>query len=611
MVNTCGVVNCRGNYDDASKIQMVRLPVDEVEQQRWKDAIPQRVGFEIKRKTFWICLAHWPKDTPMKKIRGGFLVPKDPPSIFNVPASCLPSPKAAPRPPKDENRQLNKFEKSDLITSFDNFSPDAQLRESYKEQNRTEKIIISRSVEKTDQGVVKSRTFVCIFMSEDYSYSKGSIVVHDKPTMCSPLTIEAFQNGIRVTSLRADKIVNPNNGLSRYSQFFEVVNRMRNFHPPTDIILQKISTTLEANINDSQCDVLKKKEKKIRFILRQLQLLLLKDFSTSDYCAAFEFYPRCSYEHLREFLVLPSKRKMQATMSVTDLEKVLVAFFTKLSVENDAQLQRFLFLLVDEVKIRPRVAFGGGILSGMAVNDPNSRATAMLGILIKCLHGGPSLMVSVTPVHSSTGAFQYDLVVKIAILVEKCGGIVQGSITDNHKVNQNYCSIFDRPSLSEPFLATHPLDQTRVWYLLFDPVHILKCIRNNWITEKTRKLSIDGVTIGSFDDVREMYAAEKDNILKTTPLNYSSVYPSKLQLQNVQHVIRIFNEKVVAALRLRNKKATADFIQQVLEWWKVVNVSSKGQDVRMRDPHRAVQSPSSNTLQPFLDIFKEAKSGKL
>ena len=66
MVNTCGVVNCRGNYDDASKIQMVRLPVDEVEQQRWKDAIPQRVGFEIKRKTFWICLAHWPKDTPMK-----------------------------------------------------------------------------------------------------------------------------------------------------------------------------------------------------------------------------------------------------------------------------------------------------------------------------------------------------------------------------------------------------------------------------------------------------------------------------------------------------------------------------------------------------------------
>ena len=97
MVNKCGVVNCRGNYDDASKIQMVRLPADEVEQQRWKDAIPQRVGFEIKRETFRICLAHWPKDTPMKKFRGGFLVPIDPPSIFNVPASCLPSPKAAPR----------------------------------------------------------------------------------------------------------------------------------------------------------------------------------------------------------------------------------------------------------------------------------------------------------------------------------------------------------------------------------------------------------------------------------------------------------------------------------------------------------------------------------
>ena len=192
-------------------------------------------------------------------------------------------------------------------------------------------------------------------------------------------------------------------------------------------------------------------------------------------------------------------------------------------IAQQNQLQRFLFFIIDEVKIRPTVAFGGGILSGMASNDPTVKATAMLGVLMKCLHGGPSLMISVTPVHKLTAQFQYDIVIKMAALVEKCGGIVSGSITDNHKINQNYCTLF--PSRSVSFKATHPLDQNRFWYLLFDPVHILKCLRNNWITEKCNKLTIDGVIVGCFDDVRALYATEKENILKTTPLAYASVSP--------------------------------------------------------------------------------------
>ena len=159
--------------------------------------------------------------------------------------------------------------------------------------------------------------------------------------------------------------------------------------------------------------------------------------------------------------------------------------------------------------------------------------------------------------------------------------------------------------------AIHPLDENRIWYLLFDPVHILKCIRNNWITEKCHKLSIDGEITGTFDDVREVYAAQKDSILRPTPLTFSSVYPSKLQLQNVQHVLNVFNEKVIAALRRVNKHDTANFIEQVLKWWTVMNVSSKGQDRRMRDPSRAVQDAHSENLQPYLELFKSAQSGMI
>ena len=261
---------------------------------------------------------------------------------------------------------------------------------------------------------------------------------------------------------------------------------------------------------------------------------------------------------------------------------------------------------MDEVKIRPTVAYSGGVLSGMSKNDPNSKATSMLGVMMKCLHGGPSVMVSITPVHNPTGSYQFSLVKENAAIVENAGGVVLGSITDNHKINQHYCKLFKRIT---DFEAVHPLDPHRLWYLLYDTVHLLKCVRNNWITEKCLKLSLDGQTVGSFSDVRALYESEKKNILKTTPLTYASVYPSRLQLQNVQHVLNVFNDKVVAALRLQGACETANFIQQVLDWWNVVNVSAKGQDIRLRDPNRSVQNEKSTTLHSVLDILKKSESG--
>ncbi|KAF2356608.1 hypothetical protein FHG87_012637 [Trinorchestia longiramus] len=67
-------------------------------------------------------------DPPLIKLRGGSMRPGIPPSIFNVPASCLPSPKLTPRPAKVENQQLRYFLQKDKITSFDAFKPERNLQ---------------------------------------------------------------------------------------------------------------------------------------------------------------------------------------------------------------------------------------------------------------------------------------------------------------------------------------------------------------------------------------------------------------------------------------------------------------------------------------------------
>jgi len=449
-------------------------------------------------------------------------------------------------------------------------------------------LIISKSTEK----------FVCVFMSSDYQECKLTVIVDKKPTLCSPLVLSAFKSGI---SVPLGKILDPKNGLSSYSQFYAAVHSALNYDIPSDDVLRKVVNLLQSQeVQDSR------KAKKFDFLTNQLRLLADKHYSIKDYCFAVESFPQSNYELLREYLVLPSKRKLKSMISSVNVNELLTKTFKKVP----RQQQKNVLLLIDEEKIRPTVAFSGGVLSGMAKNDPDSKATSMLCVMMKCLHRGPSVMISVTPVHKLTAAYQFDIVKEAAAVVEQSGGTVIGSITDNHKVNQQYCKLFDRPSESEcPATATHPLDNTRNWYLLFDTVHLFKCIRNNWISEKCQMLTFGNQPIGSFSDVKKLYVAEKDSILKTSPLTEAAVHPSKLQLQNVQHVLKVFNEKVVAALKLQGCHDTASFIQFVLNWWNTVNVSAKGQDIRLNDPHRRVQDLSSTNLTTLLDQFKKSASG--
>ncbi|KAF2366592.1 Reverse transcriptase domain [Trinorchestia longiramus] len=232
----------------------------------------------------------------------------------------------------------------------------------------------------------------------------------------------------------------------------------------------------------------------------------------NDNCFALQSYPKCNYEQLRDFLVLQCKCKLQYITSSIDKDQVLRETFDKVQ----ALQQKNVFLLL-------------------------------------------------------TAAYQLERVKEAAAAVERTGGRVIKSVTNNHKVNQQYCKLFERLGDCSA-TAKHPLDNERVWFLLFDTVHLLKCIRNNWISDKGQKISLDNETTASFADVKELYESEKGSILTTTILTQFAVNPSPLQLQNVQYVLKVFNDKVVAVLKLRGCPDTAKFIQIILNWWNVVNV---------------------------------------
>ena len=246
----------------------------------------------------------------------------------------------------------------DRIKSFSDFVPDKKINKDY------DNVVITR----------RSDRCAFLFMSPDFRECEMTVLVENKSTLCSPLTCFAYKSGVRVPQ---GTILNPNNGLSSYSQFYAVVHTCLNYKIPLDKVLMKVVAVLQAQETED-----KNKAKKLDFIVNNLKLLVNKNFTVKDYCFAVGSFPHCIYEVLREYLVLSSRRKVQAVVSSVNVRDILSKTFAKLQKLQ----QKNVVLLVDEIKIRPTVAFSGGVLSGMAKNDHDPKATSMLCVMSKCLH---------------------------------------------------------------------------------------------------------------------------------------------------------------------------------------------------------------------------------
>ena len=163
------------------------------------------------------------------------------------------------------------------------------------------------------------------------------------------------------------------------------------------------------------------------------------------------------------------------------------------------------------------------------------------------------------------------------------------------------------PSRQLETSVPHPSDNTRKLFVIFDFVHILKSIRNNWLNQKDirktfhfpifQNIKLDycvypvQVNSASFSDVRLLYASEKESLAKLAPnLTIKACFPSAIERQNVKLVLKVFNELTLAVLKLQNQLSnqeyrnnTHDFVEILLQLWKLFNINSPLKGKRMND----------------------------
>ena len=155
-------------------------------------------------------------------------------------------------------------------------------------------------------------------------------------------------------------------------------------------------------------------------------------------------------------------------------------------------------------------------------------------------------------------------------MVNGYGGHVVALICDGLRTNMTVFSLFENFDPNEPWRVTHPSNPSENLFLLVDPVHVLKSIRNNWVTEKCKKLRLGNFdSAGSWNHIVKLHKSEEFLPMKLTSLTRSAVFPSPIQRQNVALVLKVFNDKTIAALKSfggESAEVTIKTIQCILDW---------------------------------------------
>ncbi|GBN61968.1 hypothetical protein AVEN_214159-1, partial [Araneus ventricosus] len=261
-------------------------------------------------------------------------------------------------------------------------------------------------------------------------------------------------------------------------------------------------------------------------------------------------------------------------------------------------------LKFDEIHIKPYADYKSGSIVGISKNS-GELATSAHVFMISSVTSYRDV-VHVWPVKSIKYDDLHCMIRKIIDKLEHIGFIVFAVVSDNNSINRSAMSQFDTPVDSKKkkefrMVYVHPSDKKRPLFYLIDSVHLIKCVRNNWLNQKNDVNSFffpnfegngkKSFHQASFASLRKLHPVDSNNLVKhSCKLTLKALSPSSLETQNVSLALQVFNDNTVGALKevgnryeIEHFEDTAEFIRIILTWRKIMNVKSLTVGLREND----------------------------
>ena len=348
MPKKCNVYGCRGNHRGEQYTKVVSFPTDEVERNRWIEAMPNEHSSLLQLKQIYVYVRHF--DCKWITVKGGKR-PSHPPSIFpGVSKSCLKQLSSAPRittasaETQAENERL-RTEVVDKIGNFSSFCNDIQkhIPKDYRIVCDTNDIYIS----KTD---AKGRFVIQFFHLQFVKLSFGFLYLKcaEKNRKEEPKTYF-----FKACCLQKNSLFN------KWSQFDKIMSCITVYKfKDADYLKSALQELSQMSCSDLP---------HFQFVYSQLQLLLThsedRRFDRNLYVLAAELLniSPAAYRMQRKSgsVFLPRVELLKKLLSCNLHDKNLEQLFQKLKPQ-----QRLFNILFDEVKLTETLRYSGGRVVG-------------------------------------------------------------------------------------------------------------------------------------------------------------------------------------------------------------------------------------------------------
>ncbi|XP_068204013.1 uncharacterized protein [Palaemon carinicauda] len=529
MPRSCCVPGCKSNYS-RSDVSAFRFPRDEQRRQLWIKAI-HREDFTPTPNTI-VCAKHFeesfivtedsitrPDGTVITAKRGTPTLTKDAyPTIFhNQPkymSQKVPPARRNPQKTKDEvlERDELKFQtwmENDTINSFDEFVKNFINRLS------KDWLFVSRED--------------CVSFLKVNCEDQPKLIVSFK--VMKDLKVLVWYENTALNSNKFKWLLGSENKCDRWSKFENLLSHLssnlQSAISDVDRVTQCIKVIeglLETESENDKCS----RGGVLWFCAEQLSMFCKEKVAYScDFLVwAYSVYlSRPSlYIHLRDskVLILPHPdylRKLNVSGAKSVCNGNSHELFLRKNFATLKSEEKIVNVLLDEIHVNKGLSYKGGKVYGASVNS-SEPATTVQAFMISSILSKNKHVAALYPVCNLTAQTLLELTHKVLAFLHDIGYIVVSLISDNNRVNRNMfekmCDGNLASSIPNPYDLTVPL------FFLFDSVHLLKSIRNNWLNQKNPIQTFVIPSPSNFQiqenanllPLKELYTKERDKYVK-------------------------------------------------------------------------------------------------
>lgn len=386
------------------------------------------------------------------------------------------------------------------------------------------------------------------------------------------------------------------------------------------------------------------KAAKVKFALEQLELSFANQIKYSAelliWAASLSYSHPGAYQSLRKtnMMTLPHHIYLRQFLSKIGPNSPGIGPLQKSYLKEKSKLlkneEKVVTVMLDEIYVNPKLSYKAGKIIGTAENVSGTEsATTMQAFMFSSLHSDNKDIIAIFPVKNMNANTLLTLTTEVLKLMNELQFDVVCLISDNHSTNRKMFELLGGGMLKT--CVSNPADPSKSLFLLFDSVHLLKCIRNNWLnrpneifilpdTEQTfpKITAMRSVNEGKMifeytnveaklSDLKDLFHSEKNSVLKLAPnLSRKALYPTAIERQNVTLAISIFDFKNIVSLDMLKSEGVAisdgtiQFLKVISKWWTICNVQHpmKGTYNRNADAH-PINGPDDAKLM-FLENLK-------